>query len=199
MPVWLTYLMDVAILCILAVIVMIIIFVKRNKYQKEAEGCIRAEIETPSGWNQYYTRRYDPDAESIEAGGVIYMLRPGKSRWGKHPLNPFFGLGFLQVPIRVEQYELNCPNPKFAPKILYPTNDEQIDYMYTSQHIQALANQWAASEAGTVVQELKDQQEVTTQAIMNQPNKNIVYLLLGGIVICVVVIMIICLQLGGLV
>lgn len=169
--IWFIWLLDAAILALLALGAMIAIFIKRSKYQRESLGCIRAEILLPTGYAEYHTVPSDLNAKTLSIGNFIYFLNPDKRRWGKHPMNPFMGLSWLQVPIRVETWFKDVAEP------MRETYDKIIA---TGAEIKAITREIQATTAAMQIQEIDERQEELTKAISNQPNKNIVYGVLGG-------------------
>lgn len=180
---WFIYLMDAAILAILAFILLVMMFIKRNKYAKDALNKIRAEIQLATGWNEYHIVPCADNDKSVEVGNFVYMLNPERRRYGKHPLSPFMGLSWLQVPIRIESWAKDNPEP------IRPTYDKIVA---TSAEIKAMTREIQATTAAMQIQEIDARQKELTNAIANQPNKTVVYVMLGlcavASVVCVVYI-----------
>lgn len=180
---WFVYLLDAAILAILAFITLAMVFIKRNQYAKDAVGKLQAEIQLPTGWSEYYTIPVDDNAKSVTIDDFIYLLNPEKRRYGKYPMAPFMGLKWLQVPIRIESWGKDNPEP------IRQTYDKSVA---TSAEIKAMTREIQATTAAMQIQEIDSRQKELTNAIANQPNKNIVYIGLGlaalASIICVVYI-----------
>jgi hypothetical protein len=195
--IWFVYLIDFAVLAIFGMIALILIFVKRNQYQKEAVHCIRAEIQLSTGWSEYYTVPCNDNDKSISIhdkatkGDFIYMLDVKRRRYGKHPMNPFMGLGWLQVPIRIETWTKDIPEP------LRLRTDKEI--IATSAEIKAMTREIQATTAAMQIQEIDARQDELTKAIGNQPSKMIVYILLGlSVLVGIISIFMIYSQIGNL-
>lgn len=187
---WFIYLMDAAIIAIFGMVALILIFIKRGQYQKEANRCIRAEIWQPTGWSEYHTVPCDFNAKSVSVSDFLYTLNPGMRRYGKHPMNPFMGIPWLQVPIRVESW--------------FQDNTEPIRQTYTNPiataaEIKAMTREVGAATAAMQIQEVEARQKELTKAIANQPNKMIIYCGIGGCALLNLIILIIVVQLGGIV
>jgi len=180
---WFIYLMDAAILTILAFIALVMIFIKRSQYAKDAVGKMQAEIQLPTGWSEYHIVPVDDNAKSVTVGNFIYLLNPEKRRYGKYPMSPFMGLRWLQVPIRIESWGKDNPEP------IRQTYDKVIA---TSAEIKAMTREIQATTAAMQIQEIDARQKELTNAITNQPNKSIVYIGLGlaalASIVCVVYI-----------
>lgn len=185
------YLMDLAFLAVLGIAALVAIFIKRGKYQKEAEGCIRGEIELPTGWTYYSVVECDMNAKSVTIDGYVYTLHPEYTRWGKHPLNPFMGIKALQVPIRVEKWFKDNTEPMHRP--------EDDTTIATAAMINAMVTEHVAVAAAMDIQEVNDRQKELTFAIANQPNKMVVYIGIGVAVLFSFIAMVIVAQLGGVI
>lgn len=188
---WVTYVVDVAILLVIALAIMIAIFVKRNRYQREAETCIRAEIQLPTGWSKYYVVECDPNDKTISVENFLYALDPKNKRFGRHPLVPFMGLRILQVPIRVETWALDNPNPLRV--------DRQQAGDLTSMEIKAMTREIQAAAAAMHIQEIDERQQELTKTIMRIPDKIIVYVLCGAAAVFSLIGMVIIAQLGDVI
>lgn len=185
---WFIYLIDGAIFAIIGIAVLVAIFVKRGKYQKAAEKCIRAEIQLPTGWSEFHVVPCDINAKSVTIKDFIYTLDPARRRYGKYPSNPFLGLSWLQVPIRIETWYQDITEP------MRQTYDKIIA---TSAEIMAITREIQAVTGAMQIQEIEARQKELTNAIANQPNKMVVYIMLGLTVVASVVSLIISAQLGG--
>ena len=185
---WFIYLIDGAILAVIGIVLLILIMVKRGKYQKEATNCIRAEIQLPTGWSNYFTIPCDSNAKSVSIDNSIYLLDPNKRRWGRHPMNPFMGLTWLQVPIRIETWSKDIPEPLRL---------EQKTTIATADEIKAITREIQATNAAMMIQELESQQKELVNAISNQPNKILVYVLMGIAVAASIGSLIMIYQLAG--
>lgn len=186
---WFVYLLDFAILCIVGMIVLIVIFVKRNKYQKEATTAIRAEIQLPTGWSEFHVVPCNSDARSVSIDDFNYMLNPAERRYGRYPMSPFMGLSWLQVPIRTETWFLDCPEPMrktYSPIVA------------TAAEIKAMTREVQATTAAMQIQEIDERQKELTNAIGNQPNKTYVYIGLGACALMSLISLIIVAQLAGI-
>lgn len=168
--IWFVYLIDFAVLAIFGMIALIFIFIKRNQYQKEAVHKIRAEIRLATGWSEYFVIPCEENDKSVTIDNFIYMLDPKKRRFGKHPMNPFMGLSWLQVPVRCETWDKDCPDP-------IRHKDDQTT-VATSAEIKAMTREIQATTAAMLIQEIDAQQKELVKAIGNQPNKMVVYVLL---------------------
>ena len=168
---WFIYMLDGAILALVGIVAMIAIFIKRGQYQKQAVGCIRAEIQLATGWSEFYTIPCDMSAKSVTIGDFLYTLNPDRRRWGRHPMNPFMGLSWLQVPIRIETWYQDVTEP------MRQTYDKLIA---TSTEIKAMTREIQATTAAMQIQEIDARQKELTRAITNQPNKVVIYILAGA-------------------
>ena len=188
--IWFIWLLDAAILAIIACAVLVMIFIKRGKYAKEAVGKIRAEIQLPTGWSEHHTVPIDDNAKSVTVGNFIYLLNPEKRRYGRHPMNPFMGLAWLQAPIRIESWAKDNPEP------VRVTYDKTIA---TAAEIKAITREIQATTVAMQIQEIDARQKELTHAIANQPNKIIVYIGLGLCAIASIVCLVYIIQLAGIV
>lgn len=168
--IWFVYLLDFAVLAIFGMVALILIFVKRNQYQKDATNKIRAEIWLSTGWSEYFVIPCEQNDKSVTIDNFIYLLDQNKRRFGKHPMNPFMGLSWLQVPIRIETWDKDQPNP------IRGLKDEKS--VATAAEIKAMTREIQATTAAMQIQEIDAQQKELVNAISNQPNKMIVYVLL---------------------
>jgi hypothetical protein len=184
---WYIYLLDGAILAIIGMVLMVVVIFKRGKYQKEAEQCIRCEIHLPTGWSEYYVVPCDISAKCVTVKDFIYTIDPHQRRYGKHPLNPFLGLGMLQVPVRIESWYQDNPEPM---RQSYETT------IATAAEIKAITREVSATTAAMQIQEIEARQNELVKAISNQPNKAVVYILLIIAIIASVVGAIISYQSG---
>jgi len=219
---WFVYLLDGAILAIIAFIALIMVFLKRNRYQKEAVNKLRAEIQLPTGWSDYFVVDVNDNARTVTVGKFVYFLNPEKRKYGKHPLNPFMGLSWLQVPIRTESWAKDNPEPIQAsyevietgekdaegnnikvPIIYYDTDDDgnrvvAKTLVASSMEIKAVEDEHTAVATAMEIQEMHAQQKALVSAIENQPNKMIVYVGLGVVVLVCIVNLIYIVQIAGL-
>lgn len=187
---WFVYLLDFAVLAIICAGIIAWILVKRGQYQKEAEKSIRAEIILPSGWSEYHVVPCDINAKTVSVSDFVYFLDPQRRRYGKHPLNPFMGLPWLQVPIRIETWFQDNPEP------VRMSYDKTVA---TAAEIKAITREVSATTAAMQIQEIEARQEELTKAISNQPNKTVVYIMLGACTLFSLISLIIVAQLGGVV
>jgi len=164
---WFVWLLDGAILAILFAVALILIFIKRNSNNKDALSKIRAEIILPTGWSEYHTVPCDVNAKTVSVGDYIYTLNPQKHRYGKHPMNPFMGLSWLQVPIRIETWMKDNTEP---------VRGDYSHQVATAAEIKAMTREIQATTAAMEIQEIDQRQKELTNAISNQPNKVIVYI-----------------------
>jgi len=167
---WFVYLMNGAILAIMAFILLVMVQVKRAKHAKDSEGKIRGEVQLSTGWSEYHIVPCGLSDKSVQIGNFVYMLDPDKRKWGKHPMNPFMGLSALQVPIRIEAWEKDNPEP---------IRSSYEKTVATSAEIKAMLDEHTASVTAMGIQELDSQHKVLMRALANQPNKNYVYIGLG--------------------
>jgi len=101
---------------------------------------------------------------------VITAIR----RWDKYPQRPFLGLSTLQVDVRTESWYYNHPEP-----ITPPENRTLVTAVDAQFHTREIAAEMAAVE----IQEQEARQQQLIKAIQAQPNKLVVYLLLGATVL----------------
>lgn len=184
---WFVYLIDLAVLCILGMIALVLIFLKKGTYQKEAEGCVRAEIELPTGWAEYHIVPCEFNAKSVVVDNFEYLLHPKERRYGKHPMKPFMGISWLQVPIRRESWYLDNAEP------IRKSYEEPVA---TAKEINAMRNEMAASTAAMEIEEIKAQSKVINRAIANQPNKWVVYGGIGGAILLGFITLVVVFQLA---
>ena len=187
---WFIYLIDLAVLAIVAIGLLVFIFIKRQQYQKEAEHSILAEIQLPTGWSEYYVVPCEPNAKSVNIGNFTYLLDPEKKRFTKYPMKPFLGLSWLQVPIRTESWYQDNPEP------IRPSYERTIA---TSAEIKAITREVSATTAAMQIQEIEARQNELTKAISNQPNKMFVYIGLGACALFSLITLIIVAQLGNVI
>jgi len=219
---WFVYLLDGAIIAIIAFIALIMVFVKRNRYQKEAVNKLRAEIQLPTGWSDYFVVDVNDNARTVTVNNFIYFLNPEKRKYGKHPLNPFMGLSWLQVPIRTESWAKDNPEPIQAsyevietdekdaegnnikvPVIYYDTDEDgnkivAKSLVASSLEIKAVEDEHTAVATAMEIQEMHAQQKALITAIENQPNKMVVYVGLGVVALACIVNLIYIVQIAGL-
>jgi hypothetical protein len=225
---WFVYLLDGAILAVLAFIAIVMVFVKRGQYAKQAEKSIRAEIQLPTGWSEYHVVPCDDNAREIEVrdgdkSSGKYMLNPERRRYGKHPMNPFMGLSWLQVPIRIEAWAKDNPEPikpsyEFievteeqdgkqvttkVPVINYDTDEDGnrvvANYLIaSSREIKAVEDEHTAVATAMEIQEMHAQQTALISAIKNQPNKMVIYLGLGLNALLLIINLVYIVQIAGL-
>jgi len=96
---------------------------------------------------------------------------PRRSKW---PVNPFLGLGMLQVDVRTESWYLNNPEP--ITPIENRTLVTAVDAAFHTRQ----------SDAEKASEEINEQQALhkeLTSALANQPNKMIIYIGLGLIAV----------------
>lgn len=167
-------LLDLAILAIIAFVIGIALFIKKGQYAKEAVGKLRAEIQLPTGWSEFHIVPIDDNAKSVTVDNFIYMINPEKRRFGVHPLRPFMGLAWLQSPIRIETWFKDNPEP------MRQAYDATIA---TSAEIHAITREIQATDAAMRIQEMDARQQQLENALANQPNKTIVYILLAVVAI----------------
>lgn len=181
---WFPWLLNSSILAFVAFIAIVLVLIKRNQYAKQAAGMIRAEIQLPTGWSEYHTVPLDIGAKSVSVGNFTYMLNPSQRRYGRHPMNPFMGLSWLQVPIRIESWAKDDPEP------VRPSYDQSV---VTAAEIKAMTREIQATTAAMQIQEIEARQKELTNAIANQPNKMIVYAGLGlcalGSIVCIILVL----------
>ena len=87
---WFVYLMNIAILAIVAIVIFVYMNVKRGQYLKEATVCIQAEIILETGHSEYYTVRCRANDEWVKIGNRRYKLDIKRRQWGLHPRLPFW-------------------------------------------------------------------------------------------------------------
>jgi hypothetical protein len=108
---------------------------------------------------------------------VITAIR----RWGKYPERPFLGLSTLQVDVRTESWYYNHPEP-----ITPPENRTLVTAVDAQFHTREIAAEMAAVE----IQEQEGRQRELMKAIANQPHKTVVYVLLGGTLFAVIMLIV---------
>ena len=177
---WFVYLMNLAILAIVGVIVAVAILHKRGQYQKEATGRIQVEIWLTTGYREYHTIPCDLNAKTVTIGSSTYYLNPGRIRWGRHPRLPFMGLASMQVPVRLESWFQGVAEP-----IAHP--EEQVTSL-SAQEIRALMRQGRATLIARHSQLLEAGQKGLVNAIANQPNKVVLYVMLGVAILGIAII-----------
>lgn len=187
-----TVLIDIFIIMVAVTAVVILYHIKRNKYAREASHNIMCEIEQPTGFCEYHVLPCDLSADSVTINNIVYFLNPEHIRWGKYPLMPFMGFQSLQVPIRKEQWYQDNPNPKYA-----WTEEDGLPYYVTGAIIDAKVKEIQASMIGMDIQEAEERQAELTYAITNQPNKLVVYILLGTTIVTLGVLSLMVAQIGG--
>jgi len=219
---WFVYLLDGAILAIIAFIALVMVFVKRNRYQKEAVNKLRAEIQLPTGWSDYPVVDVNDNARTVTVDKFVYFLNPEKRKYGKHPLNPFMGLSWLQVPIRTESWAKDNPEPIQASYEVIETDEKDKDgnnikmrvihydtdedgervvaktLIASSMEIKAVEDEHTAVATAMEIQEMHAQQKALVAAIENQPNKMVVYVGLGVVALACLVNLIYIVQIAGL-
>ena len=169
--IWFVHLMNVAILAIIGIVVLVAIFMKKRRYQREVIRCIQAEILLSTGWPEYHIVKCGVDDEWVKIKGFEYKLNPEKTRWGLHPRVPFMGLRDLQVPIRKETWYKDNPDPVYRGDEV-PT--------VTAAEVAAKTREATAVAVGAEAVELEARQTQLVEAITNQPNKLWVYMGLGA-------------------
>jgi len=177
---WFVYLMNLAILAVVGIIVLVVIQVKKGQYLKDAAGKIQVEIWLATGYREYHTIPCDLNAKTITIGGSTYTLNPNRMRWGRHPRLPFMGLASMQVPIRLESWFQGVKEPIAHPQ-------EQVNSL-SAQELRALMRQGRATLIARHSQLLEAGQKGLVNAIANQPNKVVVYALLGVTIIGIAII-----------
>lgn len=95
---------------------------------------------------------------------------PAVRRWAKYPMNPFLGLKLLQTDIRSESFWLNNPEP-----ITPSENRTKITAVDAQVHTREIEGETVAIQ----IQQMESQQKQLASAIANQPNKMVVYVMLG--------------------
>lgn len=198
---WFVYLMNLAILAIVAIVVFIWMNVKRGQYLQESQTHIQAEIILETGHSEFYTVKCGANDEWVRIGNRRYKLNKNRRRWGLHPRLPFIGLRSIQVPIRKETWYKDDPNPAYRIRKALSSGDEEKQLLkeqdlqtaentLTAAEVNAMVREEQAIEAAAEAIEMQHRQKELTNAIANQPNKTIVYLMLGvadlGLVILVV-------------
>jgi len=168
--IWFVHLMNLAILAIVGVVILSYIQVKKGQYLKEAATHIQCEVKMPTGHDEFHTVPLEVSAEWVEIKGIKYNLPKEVKNWGLHPRLPFMGLRSLQVQVRKCTWYFNNPNP-------YYRDDKAPEV--TAAEIGAMAKEATAVAAGVAAVELKSQQEQMVKAIANQPDKTVVYVMLG--------------------
>ena len=177
---WFVYLMNLAVLAIVGIIVLVVIQVKKNQYLKDAAGKIQVEIWLTTGYREYHTIPCDLNAKTITVGSSTYILNPKRIRWGRHPRLPFMGLASMQVPIRLESWFQGVKEPIAHPK-------EEVKSL-TAPEIRALMRQGRATLIARHSQLLEAGQKGLVNAIANQPNKVVLYVMLGVAIIGIAII-----------
>ena len=177
---WFVYLMNLAILAVVGIIVLVVIQVKKGQYLKESERRIQAEVWLPTGHREYHTVPCDMNAKTVTVGSYTYHLNPNRIRWGRHPRLPFMGLASMQVPIRLESWFQNIKEPIAIP-------EEKVNTLSASE-LRALMRQGRATLVARHSQLLVAGEKRVVEAIANQPNKVVLYVLLGIAIIGIAII-----------
>lgn len=209
---WFVILMNGAILAILGAAALIAIYVKRAKYQKEAEKSIQAEIIQPSGHSKFYTVRCGQDAKSVDIGGGTYYFdfpatdtsTPDQKK-KVDPLSPksLEEEDNVEKPGNERRWGKHPVLPFMGLATLQVPIRKDTWYLgnwfplrlgpppstaYTAMEIAAM-KRGAIATAGTVkLAENEARQKQLQSTIANQPNKNYVYAGLAGIFIAVIVV-----------
>jgi len=188
---WVTYVLDFAILCIIAAAGLGFAFYKQHQYQKIAAVSIQGIVRKVTGHKLVYVKECSPTARSIELGGATYFLNPENKKWGRYPPVPIFGIKSLQVPIREEIWDENNPVPSYSQEDGQPIKSPELqtnpnEWIPTAVEVQAEINQIQAVETSIAIQEQKDMFENSMKAIANQPNKMVVYIFLTFLAILMI-------------
>ena len=205
---WFVYLMNLAILAIVAIVVFVWMNVKRGQYLKEAAKCIQAEIIPETGQSRYYTVPLGANDEWVRIGNKRYKIDKTRRRWGVHPRLPFIGLRTMQVPIRKETWYEDDPNPAYRLKVplsgkkeednlLTPEQRQQAENTLTAAEVDAMVREETAVQAAAEAIETQHRQKELTNAIANQPNKMVVYILAGAAAFSGIVLLVQRIVLGG--
>lgn len=187
---WFIYLVDAAIIALLFAVGLIVIFIQKGRYQKQAKKCIQVEIIRPTGWSSYYTPEINDNAKTIEIDNFIYVLDTEKRRWSLHPRNPIMNLSWLQAPIRKASFFQDRADE---------VREDMTTPIATAMEIQAISREIQATTAAMQIQEIEARQDELTKAILNQPAKAVVYVLMGFCTVCSAGALIIVAQMAGIV
>jgi hypothetical protein len=109
-------------------------------------------------------------------------------RWGKYPSNPFLGLRTLQVDVVTESWWRNNPEP-----ITPEENRTRVTALDAAFH----TRQGDTEKASEEINEQVAMQKQLNQAIANQPNKMVLYLMVGVNILVGVIILIQMFTQGG--
>lgn len=207
---WFVYLMNGAILAILAALALVAIYVKRGQYQRTAEKSIQVEMIQPSGHSRFYTVECAQDAKSIDIeGGTYYFDFPPvklPDKKGKGETLSTEALGKdpsdngdkKEKPGNERRWGKHPLIPFMGLSTLLVPIRKETFYLnnpipmrlgpvpsaeYMAAEIAAM-KRGAIAAAGTIkLAESEARQRQLSDAIANQPNKTYVYAALVGIII----------------
>lgn len=100
------------------------------------------------------------------------------TEWDRYPSSPWMGMKWTQVPIRKQSWWENNPEPIVRPKYRIEA---------TAADAQAHTREMDAMNVGIRIQESEARQKQFMEALSNQPNKMLVYILLGANIIATVI------------
>lgn len=213
---WGNIVIGVGLFGIAIAIVFIIGIIKHGQNEQDSRGKIMAEIRTETGWpfrkvampfpdgwvrvgkGDYMLPRIKKDGDDGELVGVLagvtaekaQEIRKGGSgtavavvktiitEWDRYPSNPWLGMKWTQVPIRKQSWWENNPDPIVRPKYRIEV---------TAADAQAHTREMDAMNVGIRIQESEARQKQLMEAMTNQPNKMLVYILLGANILASVI------------
>lgn len=199
--IWFVHLMNVAILAIVAVIVFVWMNVKRGQYLREATTCIQGELISETGHSEYYTVPCKANDEWVKIGNKRYKLDTKRRRWGVHPRIPFIGIKSLQVPIRKETWYKDDPNPAYRIKrdlkgkteelqILTESQRQEAENVLTAGEVDAMVREETATQAAIEAVEQESRQKQLVEALANQANKTVAYVMWGIMILGIIILVI---------
>jgi len=187
---WQTNLIYAAVIAIAVAVLLVVAYIKKGQYEEEARGCILAEIKRETGWPLLKVVKPTPDGWVRVAKGDYRLpiakrkeakegeknnpdgqrLLPVILEWAFYPANPFLGLKVLRTPIRKQAWWENDPEP-----IVREEHRTEV----TAADAQAHTREMDAMNIAIRIQEAEARQKQLQAALANQPNKMIVYVMLG--------------------
>jgi len=196
-PSWMIYLVD---FLVFVLFVVGIIFLMAFRMYRNAQGKIIAEVWEPSGYPVRKLTKWDRTGKTVEVDGCTYFLSKELTSKEKdelleqgiavYPSHRYTNYGFwpFKAILRIESWERNNPEP------IRPRYDKPV---MTAAEITASKNEIQATTLAMDIQENQERQKQLTNAIANQPNKLVVYILGIGTMLLSFVTLIIVWQLTG--
>jgi hypothetical protein len=159
-------------------------FVKRNQYLKDVQGKIKCVFFPQAGAT--YSQVVDVRLSGHEIAAPKdhhlprYFFNKENTWQTRYPDNPFLGLTFLQVQIATVWYYEDNPEPITSQAIIEPQ-------VATSSMIFASIDSAFALVVHELDAELQKTKKQLLEALASKINKNVVYVSLFIIVLCVVI------------